>query len=245
MRMATRRIPLINNEIYHIIIRGVSDSLIFKNDKDRYRAIFSLYEFNNRKHVDIRAKREEQRRKKKTKVRPSEIYKNIPRENERDLLVDILAFCFMPNHVHLLLRQIRDGGISMFMRKFGTGYASYFNKKYKRQGYLLQGRFKSVHIKTNNQLKAIFSYIHTNPVALIEFNWKENEIRNYRNVIKFLENYRWSSYLDYIGKENFPSVTKRKFLIETMGGKRGCISFVNDWLKHKTKTKEFSDILIE
>jgi putative transposase len=237
--MAIRRIPLVNNEIYHIVVRGVGNSLIFKNEKDRFRAIFSLYEFNDKKHVDIRSRRENQR-KKRINEGPSFV-----NSNKRDLIVEILAFCFMPNHIHLLLKQITDQGISLFMRKFGTGYASYFNKKYKRQGYLFQGRFRSVHINNNNQLGVVFSYIHTNPASLATLGWKKSGNKNSIEVIKFLENYKWSSYLDYIGKNNFPTITERGFLSEVMGGKKGCINFVNDWIKYKEEINKFSDILIE
>ncbi len=227
-----------NNEIYHIVVRGVGDSLIFKNDKDRFRAIFSLYEFNDKKHVDIRIRRDNQ--KKKKNEGPSFV-----NSNKRELIIEVLAFCFMPNHIHLLLRQITDGGISLFMKKFGTGYASYFNKKHKRQGYLFQGRFKSVHIKNTNQLSVVFSYIHTNPASLVELAWKEKGSKKSAEVIKFLENYKWSSYLDYIGKNNFPTITERKFLLEILGGKKGCMHFVNDWVKYKKEVNKFSDILTE
>ena len=84
------------------------------------------------------------------------------------MLVKILAFCFMPNHIHLLVRQIKNNGITQFMRKFGAGYAAYFNKRYDRRGHLFQGRFKAVHIKNNEQLKTIFVYIYTNSISLVD-----------------------------------------------------------------------------
>ena len=69
----------------------------------------------------------------------------------------------MPNHIHLLLKQIKNNGISEFIRKVEVGYAGYFNKKYGRKGHLFQGRFKAVRIEDNEQLKTVFVYIHTNP----------------------------------------------------------------------------------
>ena len=65
------------------------------------------------------------------------------------LLVQIFAFCLMPNHIHLLLREIKQGGISQFMKKFETSQAIYFNKKYNRTGHPFQESFKAVHIKDN------------------------------------------------------------------------------------------------
>jgi len=126
------------------------------------------------------------------------------------------------------------------MRKFGAGYATYFNKKYNRRGHLFQGRFRAVHIKTTQQLKNVFVYIHTNGISLIEPCWKEKGIVNPKKVIKFLESYKWSSYPDYIGKKNFPSVTNREFLLKIMGGAKGCRKFVEGWVKHKGLVKKLS-----
>ena len=151
----------------------------------------------------------------------------------------------MPNHIHLLVKQIQDEGITKFMRKFGTGYANYFNQKYNRKGYLFQGRFQTVYIKTDDQLKTVFAYIHTNPISLMEPKWKEVGVKNPEKVIKFLENYKWSSYLDYIGKKNFPSMTERDFVLKVMDKEEGCRDFVENWIKYKGEVREFSNLVLE
>lgn len=231
--MPIKRPQLVNGEIYHVVIRGVSDSLIFKDESDYYRGIFSLYEFNTTKPIEIR----EQRRKR-------EIIKTSGglSSDTRELLVEILAFYFMPNHIHLLVRQLKEEGITQFMRKFGTGYATYFNTKYNRKGHLFQGRFGAVHIKNNEQLKTVFVYIHTNGISFLEPKWKDNGIENPTKVIEFLENYKWSSYPDYIGKANFTSVTKRDFLLKVMGEREGCRNFVESWIKYKKELKYWSKV---
>jgi len=234
--MPVRHLELINNEIYHIVIRGVAGSLIFKDINDYYRGIFSLYEFNTSKPVVIRERR---------KARVQEKANKGPVPDQRDKLVEILAFCFMPNHIHLLAKQLKDGGISKFMGKFGAGYASYFNKKYDRKGYLFQGRFLSVHIKNDEQLKTVFVYIHSNPVSLIEEGWKEKGIINPEKVIVFLESYKWSSYLDYIGRKNFPSVIERNFMWRVFGGEKECRDFIENWIKYKGTIREFTDLALE
>ena len=234
--MPIKRPQLVNNEIYHIVIRGVGDYLILKNKDDYYRAIFSLYEFNTTKPIEIR----EQRRKRQI-IKASRGLS----PDTRELLVEILAFYFMPNHIHLLLRQNRENGITQFMQKFGTGYATYFNKKYNRKGHLFQNRFKAVHIKTNDQLKNVFVYIHTNGISLIEPRWKGKGVSNPKKVIEFLENYKWSSYQDYIGKKNFPSVTNREFLLKVIGKERGCQNFVENWVKYKGRIRELGNIALE
>ena len=130
------------------------------------------------------------------------------------------------------------------MRKLGAGYGGYFNRKYKRKGHLFQSRFRAIHIKTDKQLQIVFVYIHTNPTSLIEAKWKEKGIRNPKKVIEFLENYKWSSYLDYINKKNFSSVTERKFLLEVMGGEENCKKFLKDWIQYKNKIN-FDDVELE
>ncbi len=237
--MTTKNQELTIDEIYHIILRGVGDSLIFKDKNDYYRAIFSLYEFNDDNPVSIREKRKLRKKSKNVKGLTFDIL-----NKKRDVLIELLAFCLMPNHIHLLVRQVKDNGITKFMRKFGTGQAMYFNKKYQRKGHLF-ATFRAVHIKDDEQLKNVFVYIHANPISLIEPNWKENGIANPENTSKFLENYKWSSYLDYIGKKNFPSLTKRDFISEIMNGEQGCKEFVDSWIKYKGEIKDFNNIALE
>lgn len=165
-------------------------------------------------------------------------------KDERDKLVEVLSFSLMPNHIHLLLRQLKDNGISQFVQKVGTGYANYFNKKYNRKGHLFN-KFQPIHVKNEEQLKNEFVYVHTNRISLIEPNWKENGIQNPEKVIEFLENDKWHSYPDYIGKKNFPSVTNRDFLTNIMGGENGCREFVDSWIKYKKEMRNFGDIVLE
>lgn len=217
--MPIKRPELVNGEIYHIIVRGGGDSLIFKSKGDYFRGIFSLYEFNNKNAVIMR----EQRKKRKNRE---------PFSDYRKQMVEIMSFCFMPNHIHLLLRQSVKKGISEFMRKFGAGYVGYFNRKHNRKGPLV-AKFRAVHIKNDNQLQAVYCYIHTNPISLIDSGWKGSGTKNSAKVMKFLENYRWSSLPDYQGKNNFSSVTERKLITEALGGEKRCVELVEDWVKHK------------
>jgi len=232
--MSVNRPQLANNEIYHLVLRGVGDLDIFKNRNDYWRAIFSLYEFNTTDPVEIRIQRKKREQAKN----------GGQTSDERDLMVDILAFCFMPNYIHLLVRQKIDNGITQFMKKFGTGYAYYFNKRHNRKGHLFQGRYKAINIQSDRQLKTVFVYIHTNPISLIDFNWKEEGTNNKQKAIEFLEKgYKWSSFLDYIGGQNFPSITEREFMTDVLGGKKNCRKIVLDWIKGKKIY--FNDVELE
>ena len=248
-----------NGEFYHIVLRRIANEKLFIDTDDYYRGIFSIYEFNNDQPVEIKKRRREIAfiKKRRADLRhdsggglPSATLPSAT--NKRDCFVDVLLFALMPNHIHLLVKQLKDNGISKYMQKIGSGFSNYFRKKYdlKLTGHFFQDRFKSVHIKTDEQLIVLFSYIHTNPLSLIEPGWKKNGIKNPKKAIHFLENkYRWSSYFDYLGKKNFPSVTKRDFLLEVIGGQNRSRKIVNSWIQEKAKMRKeiekFSDILLE
>ena len=202
--------------------------------------IFSIYEFNTIETVTIRRQREKRDQfKAKLKTRrgstPAELASCIQKDN-RDKLVEILGFVFMPNHIHLLLRQLKPDGISVFMQKLGSGYTVYFNGIHKRNGHLFQGRYRALHIDDNKYLKTVFTYIHTNPISIIEPGWKDKGIKDPKAAKKFLEEYRWSSYLDYLGKNNFPSVTERDFLLKAFGNQKKMKQSINAWIDYKHKT---------
>ena len=244
--MSKRKIQFTNGEIYHIVIKAIEGFNLFRDKKDYLRMIHDLFEFNNVNSVPSNFRVVCYRQK--ISITPQDLIGLVEstekQRRKRKLLVEILAFCLMPDHIHLLVRQLRSGGISKFMKKFG-GYALYYNQKYKRKGHLFRDKFQAVHIKNDEQLKTVFVYIHTNPVALIYPNWKEKGIKNVNRAIKYIENYRWSSYQDYLGIKNFPSLTGREFLLKVMAGAKGCREFVNAWLKFKKEIADFDYVAIE
>ncbi len=248
--MPYRKEELANGEMYHVILRALDDNLIFKNTDDYYRGIFSIYEFNNINSVTIQARRKARtafkKSLKKADRRPTSI-QSLEFIDDREKMIEILAFCFMPNHIHLLLKQVKDNGISKFMKKLGGGYARYFNDKYKRKGHVFQDTFRAVRIESDNQFMATVSYIFTNPIALIEPEWKELGIRNHstKKVFKFLEEYKWSSYQDCIGIKNFPSVTERESLLKIIDGIKNLKEVMEDWIEHKKDIARYARLFLE
>lgn len=234
-----RKPKFINDDaIYHIYNRGVEKRKIFMDDKDHFRFIHDLFEFNDENaalnvlyYLNLQT----------MEVQPQYIQKE---RKPRKLLVEILAFVLMPNHFHLLLRQKRNNGIIKFMQKLGTGYTMYFNQKHERVGGLFQGRFKAIHIQKEPHFLHLPYYIHSNPLELKFPKWKEREIKDYKKAAKFLENYRWSSFPDYIGKKNFPSVTQRDFLLEFFGGPEEYKKDMIKWLK-EMDLEEIKDLTLE
>lgn len=239
--MPTKRPQLVNDEIYHIILRAVGDDVIFKDENDYFRGIFSLYEFNNSSHVLILKRRRDRLvYKKRAKRMGSDPSQSI---DKRDKFVEILAFCFMPNHIHIVVRQLQENGISSFVKKVSGGYASYSNLKYKRKGHLFN-RFKAVHIENDNQLRNVMAYVWCNPISLVEPGYKENGVKDIKKVLKFLfEKYRWSSLWDCVDKENFQSVIGKDYVSKVLGDKKKCKEIIENWVKYKAK--DFKDIFLE
>ena len=196
--MSIRKVPFVENEYYHIYNRGNSKQKIFLDDKDRERFLKLLYLCNSTERIDFREQIV------RTKINAWDFEKG-------ESIVFIGVWVLMPNHFHLyitsndkvakarLSQLSQESAIAMFMQKLLTAYSKYFNAKYKRTGSLFEGKFKSVHIDNDIQAKYLFSYIHLNPIKLIESKWKEKGIKDKKKAIEFLNSYKWSSYLDYMG----------------------------------------------
>jgi len=150
----------------------------------------------------------------------------------------------MPNHFHLLIKQRGTGGIVTFMQKLGTGYTNYFNKKYDRVGSLFQGRFKAVLVEEDRHFIHLPYYLHANPLSISEPHWFEKSIRDVKKAARFLDSYRWSSHLDYLGKKNFPSVTQRDFLLAFFGGATQYKKDMFRWLEENS-AEEIKGLTLE
>ena len=187
-------------DVFHILNRGVEKRNIFLNKEDYFRFIYNLYDFNDKNItlMSYRNRRSAMRKPKKSK------------KSKDNQLVDILCWCLMPNHYHILVQEKLDGGASMFSKKISSGYTQYFNLKNKRSGVLFQGKSKIIQVKKDEHFMYLPYYIFSNPIKLIEKNWKESGIQNLGRVKKFLENYKWSSYLSVIKENDFSFIISKK-----------------------------------
>ncbi len=189
--------PCCTGGIYHVFNRSVAQQNVFRNDGD-YRRFFNLlsyYRFSNPKY------------------RFSQ-YNRLPRSAQeewhtrlikQDQLVDILSFCIMPNHFHMLLRQRVDGGIQRYARVLQNGYAKYFNVKTKRFGAVFQAMYKAVLIEKEEQLLHVARYIHLNPLtSCIVSSFSD------------LERYQWDSFAGYLGTVSMECV-EQQTLISLVG----------------------------
>jgi len=144
--MARKIIPLVTGESYHIYNRGVDKRSVFLDVSDYLRFYTSLLYFNS---TEPTTNYIEARRFSKDLL-------------DTDRLIDLHAYCLLPNHFHLLLTQKKDDGISEYMKRISGGFTSYFNEKYERSGSLFQGRFKRSHLTDNEQLMHLSTYVNYN-----------------------------------------------------------------------------------
>lgn len=205
--MPRRDTPLVKGEYYHIFNRGVEHRLVFTDSREYKRALIAL-RFYQHDRPPVKLSRY---------LKFSSDIKAVFTANQEaktSKLVEIICFCLMPNHFHLLLRQVLDDGISEFIRRFEDSYTRYFNTKNNRDGPLLRGPFKAVRIATDEQLLHVSRYIHLNPYSSF--------------VVKGLDellDYHWSSLIEYL---------------ETQGGFGLCRkNIVLDFFKTREKYKKF------
>jgi len=212
-------------ELYHLLNRGVDKRQIFLDNQDRARFVHDMYEFNDS------ASARNTLRGLPPDSPEAVLFDLVGRTSPREPIVDIHGWCIMGNHYHLLVSEIAEGGVTMFLRKLNVGYAKYFNERYKRVGTLFQGRTKKVRIASNAHFLHILHYIHLNPLDFLKSaqEWRTLEIGNAKTALKHLDEYRWSSYLDYCGKKNFPSIiTKELFGDIFRNYKRTITSYMKD-----------------
>jgi len=176
--MVQRMTPFVTGEFYHLYSRGVEKRIIFLDAQDYQHFLYLMYVCNTEKSIKLR-----------------DIGKNFDRG---ETIVDIGAYCLMPNHFHILVHEKVQNGISDYIRKLLTAYSMYFNKKHERTGRLFESVFKSEHIDGDNYLKYLYSYIHLNPAKLRDKNWRENKNRNTNSLLDFVCKYRYSSLLEYL-----------------------------------------------
>lgn len=197
-----KRFNIAPDEFLHVYNRGVVKNVIFFNDRDRKRFLFLMMILQipeTMKNID---------RMFKDFVLNPEIYiKNFDSSELKNRQVELVNFCLMPNHFHLLLREVKEGGISKYMQRLQNAYTKYINTKYNRSGHLLQGAYKAVLIENNEQLLYVSSYVHKNP----------REIKEYKNREL---NYFWSSYQDYVLENRWGEFLQHDIITSQFSKKR-------------------------
>lgn len=207
--MGNRKILFAPGEFYHIYNRGVDKRIIFENVLDIDRFFQSLVLFNT---VDPIGSIYESSFLKETLG------------SSTSKLVHIIAYCLNPNHYHLLVEQVADGGIQKFMHRLATGYTNYFNEQHSRSGSLFQGRYKAVHVSDNEYLLHLSAYVNLNnrvhelgsPTSTLvrsRSSWEEyvNGVRGFCTKAIILDQFKGvQEYSDFAVQSVKETVERRK-----------------------------------
>jgi len=210
-----RKEKIIQGEYYHVFNRGNNKQNIFKDQKDWIRLLFLIIYFqsplnlrNISRQVYYFAK--------------NEIF-SLPEKTIKEIIdgryVELIAFTLMPNHFHLILKELKVNGISRYMQRILNSYTKYFNTKNETSGHLFQGPFKIIHIEDDPQLLYLSAYIHRNIREIKNWTGKEH-IFSYSSFKDYIGENRWGELLKTdIIKNQFSDRKKYKLFVDSSGAK--------------------------
>lgn len=191
-------------ELYHVYNRGMQKQAIFSSDADRFRFLFLILVLQGTRSIPNMSRSVKQSVQSRTLNIESEIENRVTKSR----MVELVHFCLMPNHFHLLLREKCDGGIAKYMQRVLTAYTKYFNVRHGKSGHLFQGSYKSVHVADDEQLMHLSAYIHKNPCELP--GWRGNE-----------HSYYWSSYMDCLDENRFGNLLDTSVVTDRYSAAKG------------------------
>ncbi len=191
--------PFTKDSYVHVVKRGARGLNIFQDTSDYWRCLKSLFYLNDHFFYEQWMR--------DTKGKPLFTRDGWP---ERKPLVNILAWVLMPNHFHLLLQEITEGGISMFMQKLGQSMTLSFNEKYKNKGSIFQGSYKGKTVATDDYMRYVPLYIMVkNTFELYPNGGLREAMENFDSAWTWAINeYRFSSLADYASTRNSPIIKK-------------------------------------
>lgn len=233
--MAKRKLSFLEHEVYFVFNKGNFSHDIFHDEQDYQRFLKIVFLSNGNK---------------KFKYKDFLKYnKNIFEINVGDKIVNLISFVCLPNTFFFLLElkpqrfgkslgvnRHLDNNLSIFMKRVGSAYSMYYNKKYSKTGSLFEGKFKAEHVSDQSYFKYLFSLINLSPINLIQKDWKEVGVKDFEVTKKFLEEYKYSSFKYFFPK--FGSLNNEK-LIETenfykkVGFNQDLSKEIFDWIKYK------------
>ncbi len=219
-----RKLVFANEQIYHVFNRGVEKRPVFTDKRDCSRALETIG-FYRHANLSLRFSKFLNL----SSDKKDEFWKNL---DDGNLLVEIIAFCLMPNHFHFLLKQKKENGISKFISNFSNSYTKYFNTKNIRVGPLLQGLFKAVLVDSDEQFIHLSRYVHLNPAT------------SYLIKPEDLENYQWSSYPEYLGLAT-EKITSAREVLSFFKSVEEYKKFVLDQVNYARELDKIKHLFIE
>jgi len=184
--------------VVHVVKRGARGIDITRDDSDRWRFTRNIY-FLNDVYQDVNWARD---------IQVTDFFERPEHWPERDPLVAVLAWTLMSNHFHLLLCEVREGGVAKFMQRLCGSMSSHFNKKYQESGSLFQGSYRSRTVNTNAYLQYVLSYIVVKNVLELYPGGLPKAIKNFDQAWQWMYTYPFSSFQTVALKKQSPIIDK-------------------------------------
>ncbi len=199
--------------ISHAQNTGVERRIIFEDEKDCKRFLETLKHYQASTPSSRFAFRKRARGERETDDSP---------------LVEIIAYCLMPNHFHLLLKETKPEGVSKFLSKVSNSYTKYFNARHKRSGALFKGRFKSAKIE-DEKVPDITRFIHLDPLA--------------KKIVRDINKFPFSSYYEFAAEEK--GICEKASLLSYFQGVQNFISFTNNLTAYEQSLPEIKKLTLD
>jgi len=224
--MPSRPTPLVSQQIYHVFNRGIDGRITFSTKRE-YKRMINLINYYRHVNRTVSYSR----------------FLELTDDIERDLVdkfsdnleaVDIISFCLMPNHFHLLLKQLTENGIQKFLGDLQNSYTRYFNIKNKRKGQLFLGQFKAVLIESETQLLHVSRYIHLNP-------YSAEVVKSFEELLV----YPWSSLPEYLTADKSGICQKSEILFPFKNNIEKYCQFLFDQKDYQRKLKSLDYLMLD
>lgn len=191
--------PFSVGSIVHTLKRGARGLTIVNDENDLWRFVRLLYYMNDEFSDEMW----------NTKTFQSGLFYRPVEWPNRKPIVDILCYTLMPNHFHLLLKEIQKGGVSLFMKKISESMSLHFNEKYDQKGSIFQGSYKGRNVNTDEYLRYVAAYIMVkNPFELYPEGGLSGAIKNFDKAYDWTIKYPFCSLADYSEKRESPIISK-------------------------------------
>lgn len=219
-----RKVPLATGQVYHIFSRSIADFKVFNTKEDYLRMIQLLRYYQ--KEIELKYS-EFVRLKYVVQDGFDDSFKTMFGDEEE--IVQLIAFCLMPTHIHLILKQLKDNGISRYCGDFLNSFSRYFNTKHKRKGPLWEEKFKNILVDSDEQLLHLTRYIHLNPVTA--------------SLVKKPEQWLYSSYREYLGLSKNWSLCDHGDFMEMESSQYR--KFVNDRIAYQKELAKIKTLILD
>ncbi len=185
----------------HIVKRGTRGLPIVRDDVDRFRFLLMLTHFNDQ-FASLNWYRD---------LMEENLHNSLLRPSHwpvQERLVNIIAFCLVENHFHLILEELSEGGIARFIQRLGTGMAKKFNERYKEKGALFQGAYRAKTISDDRYFRYVSAYVQLKNAIDVYPGGHLSARKDFNRAYDWACTYPYTSLGDYVGVFERPTVEK-------------------------------------